>query len=68
MFREFGDKCRELNKWREHSRSDKVKKYLNQPEAIYFIFALGIYYRYVIAPFARGKRDEESGTDLFSAN
>ena len=52
MYREYEDKCRELERWIQHSRYQKAKIYLQQREAIQFIFALGIYYRYEVAPFS----------------
>ena len=53
MFREFESKQRELNGWIQHTRSNRIKKYLEQREIIEYMFALGIYYRYVIAPLIR---------------
>lgn len=50
MVREYDDKCRELARWRTHSRSSEFRPYLSKENAIHFFFALGIYYRYVIAP------------------
>lgn len=52
MYREYEEKCRELERWREHSRLQRARPYLAQRDAIHFIFALGIYYRYVIAPLS----------------
>lgn len=52
MYREYENKCRELERWNQNSRYQKVKKYLREREAIQFIFALGIYYRYVVAPLS----------------
>ena len=53
MFREFEAKQKELQRWIVHSKSTQVKKYLKQNEIIEYLFALGIYYRYVIAPLTR---------------
>ena len=50
MFREYESKCKELAQWRKHSNYNKVQKYLKQSEVIEYLFAMGIYYRYVIAP------------------
>lgn len=52
MFREYEEKCRELARWSEHSKYRRIKPYLRQREVIQFIFALGIYYRYVVAPLS----------------
>lgn len=52
MYREYDDKCRELARWSQHSRYQKAKSYLQQREAIQLILALGIYYRYVVAPLS----------------
>lgn len=68
MYREYENKCRELERWNQNSRYQKVKRYLREREAIQFIFALGIYYRYVVAPlfscanfFERLESDFEAG-------
>ena len=53
MFREFESKKRELSGWTQHTRSKRIKDYLEQRETIEYLFALGIYYRYVIAPLTR---------------
>ncbi len=53
MFREFELKKRELNGWIQHTQSKRIKRYLEQREIIEYLFALGIYYRYVIAPLTR---------------
>ncbi len=53
MFREFESKQRELSGWAQHTKSQRIKRYLEQREAIEYIFSLGIYYRYVIAPLTR---------------
>lgn len=53
MFREFESKQRELNGWVKHTRSRRIKRYLEQREIIEYLFALGIYYRYIIAPLTR---------------
>ena len=50
MFREFESKKRELSSWIQHTQSEHIKGYLEQREIIEYLFALGIYYRYVIAP------------------
>ena len=52
MYREYEEKCRELARWAENSRHQKAEPYLRQREAIHFIFALGIYYRYIVAPLS----------------
>jgi hypothetical protein len=52
MYREYEEKCRELERWHQHSRYQKAERYLREGEAIQFIFALGIYYRYVVAPLS----------------
>ena len=52
MYREYEEKCRELERWSQHSRHQRAKPYLAQRDAIHLIFALGIYYRYVIAPLS----------------
>jgi len=53
MFREYESKQRELSGWAQHTRSRKIKEYLDQKDTIEYLFALGIYYRYVIAPLTR---------------
>lgn len=53
MFREFESKQKELRQWEIHSKSRRIKKYLKQKDIIEYIFAVGIYYRYVIAPLTR---------------
>ena len=53
MFREFESKQKELHRWVMHTKSRRIKGYLNQTETIEYMFALGIYYRYVIAPLTR---------------
>jgi len=53
MFREFEVKQKELKQWEAHSKSARVKKYLKQSDIIEYLIALGIYYRYVIAPLTR---------------
>lgn len=53
MFREFEAKQRELQQWAFHSKSNKIKRYLNQKDPIEHVFAVGIYYRYVIAPLTK---------------
>ncbi len=53
MFREFESKQKELTRWAQTSKSSRIKKYLEQRETIEYIFSLGIYYRYVIAPITR---------------
>lgn len=53
MFREFETKQRELQQWEAHSKSKRIKRYLKQSDIIEYLFALGIYYRYVIAPITR---------------
>jgi len=53
MFLEYEAKNKALKRWAEHSKSDKLKPYLNKRKELQFIFALGIYYRWVIAPIAR---------------
>ena len=50
MFREYESKVRDLRHWTQNSKSGDVRSFLIQHEQIEFIFALGIYYRYVIAP------------------
>ncbi len=56
MYQEYEAKCRELRRWIENSQSPKFRKYLAQREAIEFIYALGIYYRYIIAPIDGASR------------
>lgn len=51
MFREYEAKCRDLQQWAEHSNVPRIQRYLQQREQIHFIVAMGIYYRYVVAPF-----------------
>lgn len=53
MFREFQSKQKELQRWETTSKSNRVKRYLNQSEIIELLFAVGIYYRYVIAPLTQ---------------
>jgi hypothetical protein len=50
MEREYEFKCRRLANWRETSRSQRLRPYLANELVIQQIVALGIYYRYVIAP------------------
>ena len=71
MFAEYEAKCAELNRWAANSRSRKMQKYLKSVEEIQYIFALGIYYRYVVAPFVgtteffdRVDRDGDGGIRL----
>lgn len=56
MYREFESKQRELSGWAQYTRSRKIRKYLEQKDTIEYLFALGIYYRYVIAPLTRTGR------------
>jgi hypothetical protein len=51
MVREYESKVRDLKRWTEHSKSQRVQRILRRREAIEFILALGIYYRYLVAPF-----------------
>lgn len=53
MFREFELKQKELQQWEAHTKSKRVKRHLRQNDIIEYLFALGIYYRYVIAPLTR---------------
>jgi len=53
MYREFEMKQKELKQWAAHSNSKRIKQYLKQNDIIEYLFALGIYYRYVIAPLTR---------------
>jgi len=71
MFREYESKCSELEGWRVHSSRSDMAGYLNQAGAIHLVFALGIYYRYVVAPFggsaeffARVRRKSGAGLRL----
>ena len=50
MEREYEFKCRRLANWRQTSRSQRLRPYLTNESVIQQILALGIYYRYVIAP------------------
>lgn len=50
MEREYEFKCRRLTSWRETSRSQRLRPYLTKETTLQSIIALGIYYRYVIAP------------------
>ena len=52
MFAEYEAKCAELRRWAANSRSRKMQRYLENADEIQYIFALGIYYRYIVAPFA----------------
>ena len=53
MFREFETKQKKLQWWAVRSKSKRLKIYLEQNEIIEYLFALGIYYRYVIAPLTQ---------------
>jgi len=50
MKREYDAKCRQLARWRVGSRSERLRPYLKQEAVLHQLIALGIYYRYVIAP------------------
>lgn len=50
MEREYEFKCRRLANWRQTSKSQRLRPYLANEPAIQLVLALGIYYRYVIAP------------------
>lgn len=50
MEREYEYKCSRLANWRETSRSNRLQPYLRRADVIHQVFALGIYYRHVIAP------------------
>lgn len=50
MEREYEFKCRRLTSWRETSKSQRLRPYLPKATTLQSIIALGIYYRYVIAP------------------
>lgn len=50
MDREYEYKCSRLANWRESSRSSRLRPYLQRADVIHQVFALGIYYRHVIAP------------------
>ena len=50
MHREYEDKCKELARWRERTKSGRIAPYLKSKDSIEFLFAVGIYYRYIIAP------------------
>lgn len=52
MFGEYEAKCAELRRWSEKSQSSRYKQYLSHRETIELIFAIGIYYRYVVAPIS----------------
>jgi hypothetical protein len=52
MYREYEAKSRELSRWRERSSSARMRPYLNQLGVLEELIALGIYYRYVVAPLA----------------
>ena len=52
MEREFEAKHRDLERWAERSRSARMRPYLERRSDIEFLMALGIYYRYVLAPLA----------------
>lgn len=52
MEREFEAKHRDLERWAEKSRSLRLRPYLERRSDIEFLMALGIYYRYVLAPLA----------------
>ena len=55
MLREYESKQRDLERWLETSKSQRFKNYLKQKEVFEYFFALGIFYRYIIAPFTRTK-------------
>lgn len=50
MLREYETKTDSLKRWSASSRSTRIKQYINQRDTLHLIFAMGIYYRYVIAP------------------
>lgn len=50
MVKEYDAKCRDLDWWAERDRRIRVRRYLRQKSTLQYLFALGIYYRYVIAP------------------
>jgi len=52
MEREFEAKHRDLERWAGHSRSARLRPYLERRGDIEYLMALGIYYRYVLAPLA----------------
>lgn len=56
MLSEYKAKCGDLNRWIEKSASLRVAPYLRNREAIQYIFALGIYYRHVVAPLSGSAR------------
>lgn len=47
---EYEYKRRRLSYWRQRSRSNRLRPYLEREAVIQQILALGIYYRHVIAP------------------
>ena len=49
MKQEYDKKVSEFSNWIQNTQSKKLKKYSKYKETFYLIFALGIYYRYVIA-------------------
>lgn len=55
MKQEYDKKVREFSNWIQNTQSKKLKKYSKYKETFYLIFALGIYYRYVIAPLVSTK-------------
>lgn len=50
MFREYEAKSRDVRRWAAASKSHRLKHVFTSIEAVEFVFALGIYYRYVVAP------------------
>jgi len=50
MEREFEAKQRDLERWAEKSRSARLRPYLERRSDIEYLIAIGIYYRYVLAP------------------
>jgi hypothetical protein len=50
MEREYEYKCRRLANWQDSSKSARLRPYLQRTAVLQQIFALGIYYRHVIAP------------------
>lgn len=55
MKQEYDKKVSEFSNWIQNTQSKKLKKYSKYKETFYLIFALGIYYRYVIAPLVSTK-------------
>ena len=55
MNQEYEKKVKEFSNWLQNTKSQKIKKYSKHKEVFYLIFALGIYYRYIIAPLVSTK-------------